>query len=80
MTNGKNEGATGEAPPEAAGTEPASDAPTSPPVSEGGAAYGESPLGVATESDPFAERPEVFVGAAFVGGFTLAMILRRVAR
>jgi len=42
--------------------------------------YGESPLSVESESDPFAERPEAFVGAAFVGGFALAMILKRFAR
>jgi hypothetical protein len=41
---------------------------------------GESPLSVESESDPFAERPEAFVGAAFAGGFALAMILRRFAR
>ena len=42
--------------------------------------YGESPMSVESQSDPFAERPEAFVGAAFVGGFALAMILRRFAR
>jgi hypothetical protein len=42
--------------------------------------YGETPMSVESESDPFAERPEAFVGAAFVGGFALAMILRRFAR
>jgi hypothetical protein len=42
--------------------------------------YGESPLSVESESDPFAERPEAYVGAAFAGGFALAMILRRLAR
>jgi len=42
--------------------------------------YGESPLSVESEADPFAERPEAFVGAAFAGGFALAMILRRFAR
>ncbi len=41
---------------------------------------GESPLSVESESDPFAERPEAFVGAAFAGGFALALILRRFAR
>jgi hypothetical protein len=41
---------------------------------------GQSPLSVGSESDPFAERPEAFVGAAFAGGFALAMILRRFAR
>ena len=42
--------------------------------------YGESPMSVESEADPFAERPEAFVGAAFAGGFALAMILRRFAR
>jgi hypothetical protein len=41
---------------------------------------GETPLSAASESDPFAERPEAFVGAAFAGGLTLALILRRFAR
>ena len=36
---------------------------------------GESPLSVGTDDDPFAERPEVYVGAAFAGGFVLAKIL-----
>ena len=40
----------------------------------------ESPLSVGTEDDPFAERPEAFVGAAFAGGLVLALILRRFAR
>ena len=42
--------------------------------------YGETPLSVGSESDPFAERPEAFVGAAFVGGLALALILKRFAR
>jgi hypothetical protein len=44
---------------------------------------GESPLdaaGAASEGDPFAERPEAFVGAAFAGGLALALIMRRLAR
>jgi hypothetical protein len=41
---------------------------------------GESPLSAQTESDPFAERPEAFVGAAFAGGFALALLLKRLAR
>ena len=41
---------------------------------------GESPLGVGSADDPFAERPEAFVGAAFAGGLALALILRRFAR
>ena len=40
----------------------------------------ESPLSVGTDDDPYAERPEAFVGAAFAGGLVLAMILRRFAR
>jgi hypothetical protein len=42
--------------------------------------FGETPLSVGREPDPFAERPEAFVGAAFAGGFALALILRRFAR
>jgi hypothetical protein len=42
--------------------------------------FGETPLSVESENDPFAERPEAYVGAAFAGGFALAMILRRLAR
>jgi hypothetical protein len=30
--------------------------------------------------DPFAERPELFVGAAFVGGLVLAQVLKRLGR
>jgi hypothetical protein len=41
---------------------------------------GETPLSVDSESDPFAKRPEAFVGAAFAGGFALAVILKRLAR
>ena len=41
---------------------------------------GQSPLSVGSEDDPFAERPEAFVGAAFVGGLALALIMRRFAR
>jgi hypothetical protein len=41
---------------------------------------GETPLSVGTEDDPFAERPEAFVGAAFAGGLALALILKRLAR
>jgi hypothetical protein len=41
---------------------------------------GESPLSAESESDPFAERPEAFVGGAFAGGFALALILRRLTR
>jgi hypothetical protein len=41
---------------------------------------GETPLSVSTDDDPFAGRPEAFVGAAFAGGLALALILRRFAR
>jgi hypothetical protein len=41
---------------------------------------GESPLSAGTQDDAFAERPEAFVGAAFVGGLALALIMRRFAR
>jgi hypothetical protein len=41
---------------------------------------GESQLGADSDSDPFAERPEAFVGAAFAGGLALALLLRRLAR
>jgi hypothetical protein len=44
------------------------------------APHSESPLGVETESDAFAEHPEVFVGGAFVGGLALALIIRRLSR
>jgi hypothetical protein len=38
----------------------------------------ESPTAVAAASDAFEERPELFVGAAFVGGFVVAQILKKV--
>jgi hypothetical protein len=41
---------------------------------------GEAPASVTSDGDAFDERPEAFVGAAFIGGFALAMILKRVAR
>ena len=41
---------------------------------------GESPATARSDSDAFDERPEAFVGAAFIGGFALAMILKRVVR
>lgn len=58
-------------------------AATEDPVNQGATGerpYGESPLSVESETDPFAERPEAFVGAAFAGGFALALILKRFAR
>lgn len=32
------------------------------------------------QPDPFAERPELYVGAAFAGGFLLAKIVKRFGR
>jgi hypothetical protein len=46
----------------------------------GAVAYGESPASVGTTSDAFDQHPELFVGAAFLGGFALAQILKRVAQ
>ena len=54
--------------------EPAAESASSAP------AGGQSPLGVGSEADAFAERPEAFVGAAFAGGLALALILRRLTR
>ena len=58
-----NQGATADAPNQGAtGTRP----------------MGESPLQAdMADPDPFAERPEAFVGAAFAGGLVLALLLRR---
>ncbi|HEY1359476.1 MAG TPA: hypothetical protein VGF21_14330 [Thermoleophilaceae bacterium] len=33
-----------------------------------------------SNSDPIAERPELFVAGAFVGGFALAQLLKRIGR
>jgi hypothetical protein len=41
---------------------------------------GDAQMPVEDDSDPFAEHPEAFVGAAFAGGLALALILRRLAR
>jgi hypothetical protein len=62
--------------------EPEQDEPTEP-INQGATGerpFGETPLTVDSETDPFAERPEAFVGAAFAGGLALALILRRFAR
>jgi hypothetical protein len=65
--------------------EPDQDEATEPtePINQGATGQrplGETPLSVESETDPFAERPEAFVGAAFAGGLALALILRRFAR
>jgi hypothetical protein len=41
---------------------------------------GEPRSGAPGADDAFAERPEAFVGAAFAGGFALALIMKRLAR
>jgi hypothetical protein len=54
--------------------EPAAETGSAPPSG------GQSPLGVGSDDDAFADRPEAFVGAAFAGGLALALILRRLTR
>ncbi len=81
MADEPNQGATGEATAEQAAGAGPGPAPT-PQVNQGATGnrpLGESPLSVGSESDLFSERPEAFVGAAFAGGFALALILRRLA-
>jgi hypothetical protein len=43
---------------------------------------GESPLSAARqdEESPLEEHPELLVGAAFIGGFALAQILKRLGK
>jgi hypothetical protein len=62
MVSEPNQGATGDAPRQGGDFEPSS---------------GESPLSVAAASDLYEDHPELFVGAAFVGGFAIAQILKR---
>ena len=69
MADEPNQGATGARP---LGSEHSARPSTSPSSS------GESPLQAdSADADPFAERPEAFVGAAFVGGLALALLLKR---
>ncbi|MGH2801984.1 MAG: hypothetical protein ACRDL4_02935 [Thermoleophilaceae bacterium] len=70
MADAPNQGATGGRPSRERSARP----------SVSGSDFGESPLAAQPESDPFAERPEAFVGVAFAGGFALALILKRLAR
>ena len=58
-----NQGAAGGAPDPSAG---------------GSAAGGESPLSVETLGGAYEDRPELFVGAAFLGGFLMAKVLKKV--
>ena len=46
---------------------------------QGSTRYSESPLSVDTLGGAYEDRPELFVGAAFVGGFVVAKILKKVA-
>jgi hypothetical protein len=62
MVGEPNQGAPGDAPKDDSDFEPAS---------------GESPLSVAVASDLYEDHPELFVGAAFIGGFAVAQILKR---
>jgi hypothetical protein len=41
---------------------------------------GQSPLEAESVDDPFAQHPELYVGAALAGGFLLAQILKRLGR
>jgi hypothetical protein len=73
MADEPNQGAAAEAP-DVAGAKPSGDAG---PAGAGAPASGELPLGVAAASDLYEDHPELFVGAAFVGGFAIAQILKR---
>jgi hypothetical protein len=62
MVGDPNQGAPGDAPNEGYDFEPSS---------------GDSPLSAAAASDLYEDHPELFVGAAFIGGFAVAQILKR---
>ena len=40
----------------------------------------ESPLSVESNSDAFAKRPEIYVGAAFLGGLAIAQVVKRLGQ
>jgi hypothetical protein len=68
---------------ESPGTEPGAAEAATEAINQGATGsrpVGETPASVTGDGDAFGERPEAFVGAAFVGGFALALILKRVAR
>jgi hypothetical protein len=48
------------------------------PFEEEASSQGESPLSVDALGGAYEDRPELFVGAAFVGGFVVAQILKKV--
>jgi hypothetical protein len=89
MASEPNQGATGQAGAEeataradTAGPGDSARSAAGPEVNQGATGsrpIGESPLSADSKSDddPFAKRPEAFVGGAFAGGFALALILRR---
>jgi hypothetical protein len=55
--------------------------PAPPPPPPASSAEGQSPLDAQLDAgDPFADRPELYVGAAFAGGFVIAKILGRLGR
>ena len=51
---------------------------TSTTENSGSTAYTQSPLSVETLGGAYEDRPELFVGAAFLGGFVVAKILKKV--
>jgi hypothetical protein len=68
---------------ESPGTEPGTGEAAGEAINQGATGsrpLGETPASVSSDGDAFDQRPEAFVGAAFLGGFALAMILRRVLR
>jgi hypothetical protein len=79
MADEPNQGAPGEGTASAAADPPPVDGPEVNQGAAGNRPLGESPLLADSKSDedPFAKRPEAFVGGAFAGGFVLALILRR---
>ena len=76
VTNPEGDGTTRHADPAGADATINQGAPGSAPDTD----RGESPLSVDAEHDAFAERPELFVGAAFAGGLLLAQVLKRLGR
>lgn len=58
------------------------DQPSSPATPEAATPAWSEPLTPSepVDSSPLAERSEIKIGGAFVGGFVLALLLRRVAR
>ena len=73
-----NQGAPGDAPgavaTEEAGPTPA---PAGSAVRDEGASHERPGGGSGSSNDAFSRRPELYVGAAFAGGFAVAQILKR---